>query len=126
MDKVATTYTGVSKAITNENDHLKQVDFREQNVWFLALMDMKDCSHELQTLLLLDHVSGFSSDDSLVDWLTGGHKIVESSYDFSVLDSNSLSFVFKYAPEAAKILNIGADFPFEAANRSDRSSWVVC
>ncbi|KAM0934905.1 putative peptidase M28 [Dioscorea sansibarensis] len=55
----------------------------------------------------------------------GGHKIVESSYDFSVLDSNSLSFVFKYAPEAAKILNIGADFPFEAANRSDRSSWVA-
>ncbi|KAJ0972661.1 hypothetical protein J5N97_020620 [Dioscorea zingiberensis] len=55
----------------------------------------------------------------------GGSKIVESSYDFSVLDSNSLSFVFKYAPEAAKMLNIGSDFSFEAANHSDRSSWVA-
>ncbi|XP_039132919.1 uncharacterized protein LOC120269985 isoform X3 [Dioscorea cayenensis subsp. rotundata] len=55
----------------------------------------------------------------------GGSKIVESSYDFSVLDSNSLSFVFKNAPEAAKMLNIGADFSFETANRSDRSSSVA-
>ncbi|KAK1271720.1 hypothetical protein QJS04_geneDACA012639 [Acorus gramineus] len=51
--------------------------------------------------------------------------ITESRYEFSVVDANSLAFVFKLAPEAAETLQIGPGFSFETANYSDRSSWVA-
>ncbi|KAK1318632.1 hypothetical protein QJS10_CPB04g00276 [Acorus calamus] len=51
--------------------------------------------------------------------------ITESRYEFSVVDANSLAFVFKLAPEAAETLQIGPGFSFETANYSDRSSWVL-
>lgn len=52
-------------------------------------------------------------------------KIVDSSYDFTVVDANSLTFLFKNAPEAAKSLGIHSDFSFTADDNSDKSSWVV-
>ncbi|KAJ6813486.1 endoplasmic reticulum metallopeptidase 1 isoform X1 [Iris pallida] len=51
--------------------------------------------------------------------------IVDSRYEFSVVDANSLSFVFKNAPEAAKVLHIGSDFEFTSDYHSAKSSWVV-
>ncbi|KAJ6851924.1 endoplasmic reticulum metallopeptidase 1 isoform X1 [Iris pallida] len=51
--------------------------------------------------------------------------IVESSYDFSVVDANSLTFIFKNVPEAAKVLNIGSDFDFTADYQSAKCSWVA-
>ncbi|XP_058103302.1 uncharacterized protein LOC131246870 isoform X1 [Magnolia sinica] len=56
---------------------------------------------------------------------TGANVVVDSSYDFSVVDANSLSFLFKYAPEAAKELHFDSEFPLKSANHSDRSTWVA-
>ncbi|KAJ8759086.1 hypothetical protein K2173_003324 [Erythroxylum novogranatense] len=54
----------------------------------------------------------------------GANEIVESSYDFSVVDSNSLLFLFKHAPEVAKELHISSEFSFETANVSLRQDWM--
>ncbi|KAK9277748.1 hypothetical protein L1049_007295 [Liquidambar formosana] len=51
--------------------------------------------------------------------------IVESSYDFSVVDSNALPFLFKYAPEAAEELHIGSQLSFETTNQSHRETWMA-
>ncbi|XP_020580658.1 endoplasmic reticulum metallopeptidase 1 isoform X2 [Phalaenopsis equestris] len=53
------------------------------------------------------------------------NKIVDSSFEFSVVDANSLTFLFKNSPEAAKILNIGSDFSFKADHHSTKCSWVA-
>jgi hypothetical protein len=58
--------------------------------------------------------------------LTGANQVVDSTYDFSVVDSNSLLFVFKYAPEVAKELHISSELSFETAMLSHRESWMVC
>ncbi|KAJ0972606.1 hypothetical protein J5N97_020565 [Dioscorea zingiberensis] len=57
--------------------------------------------------------------------ITGDGQILDSSYDFSVVDANSLSFLFKYAPQAAKFLSIDSEIPFEMAKHSDRNSWLA-
>lgn len=57
---------------------------------------------------------------------TDGNQVVDSSYDFSVVDSNSLAFVFKYAPEVANELHVSSEFSFEAATLSRRETWMVC
>lgn len=57
--------------------------------------------------------------------LTDVDRIVDSSYEFSVVDSNSLLFLFKYAPEVAKELHIGQELSFETANMSHRETWMV-
>ncbi|OVA09514.1 Peptidase M28 [Macleaya cordata] len=54
-----------------------------------------------------------------------GSSIAESSYDFSVVDSNSLQFIFKYAPEAAKELQISSELSFEKFIHPDRGTWMV-
>ncbi|CAN1152416.1 Endoplasmic reticulum metallopeptidase 1 [Linum perenne] len=54
----------------------------------------------------------------------GGSKILDSTYDISVVDSNSLLFLFKHSPEAAKQMQIGPDFSLETANKSNPSVWV--
>ncbi|XP_021644276.2 uncharacterized protein LOC110638139 isoform X2 [Hevea brasiliensis] len=54
-----------------------------------------------------------------------GNRIVDSSYDFSVVDSNSLLFLFKHAPEVAKDLHVGTDFSFKTANTSHRETWMA-
>ncbi|PPR88468.1 hypothetical protein GOBAR_AA32219 [Gossypium barbadense] len=53
------------------------------------------------------------------------NQIVDSSYDFSVVDSNSLLFLFKYAPELAKELNIGPEFSFETAKMSNQRTFLT-
>ncbi|KAG6759134.1 hypothetical protein POTOM_035602 [Populus tomentosa] len=55
---------------------------------------------------------------------TDANRIVNSSYEFSVLDSNSLTFLFKYAPEVAKGLHMGQELSFETANMSPRETWL--
>lgn len=51
---------------------------------------------------------------------------MDCTYDFSVLDSNSLAFVFNHAPEAANELHIGSEFSFETATVPHRETWMVC
>ncbi|XXG50237.1 hypothetical protein AAC387_Pa02g4285 [Persea americana] len=51
--------------------------------------------------------------------------VVESSYHFSVVDSNSLDFLFKYAPEAAKALHMESEFSLVTTNDFDRSVWMA-
>ncbi|XP_010250754.1 PREDICTED: endoplasmic reticulum metallopeptidase 1 isoform X2 [Nelumbo nucifera] len=53
------------------------------------------------------------------------NQILDSSYDFSVVDSNSLHFLFKYAPEAARELHINSELSFESISQSHRSTWVA-
>lgn len=53
------------------------------------------------------------------------NQVADSSYDFSVVDSNSLLFLFKYAPEVAKELQIDSEFSFESANISQPETWMV-
>ncbi|CAI8616987.1 unnamed protein product [Vicia faba] len=55
----------------------------------------------------------------------GPSQITESTYDFSVLDSNSLQFLFKHSPEAAEILKVTSEFSFKSASRSNRHDWMV-
>ncbi|KAF9673655.1 hypothetical protein SADUNF_Sadunf10G0046700 [Salix dunnii] len=56
---------------------------------------------------------------------TDANRIVNSSYGFAVLDSNSLSFLFKYAPEVAKGLYMGKELSFETADMASRETWLV-
>ncbi|PKA54896.1 hypothetical protein AXF42_Ash000731 [Apostasia shenzhenica] len=56
---------------------------------------------------------------------TDASKILESSFDFSVVDANSLSFLFKNSPEVAKVLHIGSDVLFKEDQHSIKSSWVA-
>ncbi|KAH9772632.1 peptidase M28 domain-containing protein [Citrus sinensis] len=96
-------------------------------------------SSVLQFLLHLT-VLGLALSSPFFPYSTGAHKrvvfqhtfvtadanqIVESSFDFSVVDSNSFLFLFKYAPEVAKELHIGPEFSLEAANISKRETWMV-
>lgn len=53
------------------------------------------------------------------------NRIVNSSYDFSIVDANSLEFLFKNAPDAAKMLEIDPQFSLNNVICSDRSSSVV-
>lgn len=58
-------------------------------------------------------------------FVTDANNVVESNYGFSVVDANSLEFVFNNAPEAAKWLRDNSELSFEENYRSDRSSWVA-
>lgn len=51
---------------------------------------------------------------------------MDSSYVLSVVDSNSLNFVFKHAPEVAKELKIGSELSFGTTNLSSQENWMVC
>ncbi|XP_022733852.1 endoplasmic reticulum metallopeptidase 1-like isoform X2 [Durio zibethinus] len=53
------------------------------------------------------------------------NRVVDSSYDFSVVDSNSLLFLFKYAPEVARALHIGPEFSFETAKMSNQQTFMA-
>lgn len=57
--------------------------------------------------------------------ITDAGRIVDSTFDISVLDSNSLIFLFKHAPEIASELEIGPDFSLETADLSLRERWMV-
>ncbi|TKW31574.1 hypothetical protein SEVIR_2G114200v4 [Setaria viridis] len=58
-------------------------------------------------------------------YITDGNDVVDSNYGFSVVDANSLEFLFNNAPEAAKWLKDNSELSFEEKYRSDRSSWVA-
>ena len=47
--------------------------------------------------------------------MAGSSEIVEATYDFSVVDSNSLLFLFRHAPEVARELKVPTDFSFQDA-----------
>lgn len=68
----------------------------------------------------------FSFDIFFPVLITDSNQIVDSSYDISVLDSNSLWFLFKHAPEMAKELHISSEFSFETAKLSRHETWMVC
>ncbi|GMN49226.1 hypothetical protein TIFTF001_018385 [Ficus carica] len=53
------------------------------------------------------------------------NQVIDSSYDLAVVDSNSLLFLFKHAPEVAKELKIGPEFSFETAKLSHRETWMA-
>lgn len=50
---------------------------------------------------------------------------MDSSYDFAVVDSNSLQFVFKHAPEVARELRITPELSFHSTNLSVQETWLV-
>ncbi|XP_052161668.1 uncharacterized protein LOC127779032 isoform X2 [Oryza glaberrima] len=58
-------------------------------------------------------------------FVTDANSIVESHYGFSVVDANSLEFLFNNAPEAAKWLKDNSLLSFEEKYHSDRSSWLL-
>ncbi|TVT97634.1 hypothetical protein EJB05_57125, partial [Eragrostis curvula] len=58
-------------------------------------------------------------------YVTDDNNIVESNYGFSVVDANSLEFLFHNAPEAAKWLKDNSELSFDEKYRSDRSSWLA-
>ncbi|XP_031386767.1 endoplasmic reticulum metallopeptidase 1 isoform X2 [Punica granatum] len=55
----------------------------------------------------------------------GSNRVVEARYDFSVVDSNALPYLFKYAPEVARELDVGSDFSLEAADPSPRQTFMA-
>ncbi|KAK3040851.1 hypothetical protein RJ639_029195 [Escallonia herrerae] len=54
----------------------------------------------------------------------GPGKILESSFDLSVVDSNSLLFLFKHVPEVAKELHFSSEYSLNATSQSRRESWM--
>lgn len=52
-------------------------------------------------------------------------KIMDSTYEFSMVDANSIDFLFKNVPEVANFLEIGSNVSFTEDNYSEKSSWVV-
>ncbi|KAL9679822.1 hypothetical protein QQ045_017692 [Rhodiola kirilowii] len=56
---------------------------------------------------------------------SGVGDIMDSSYDFSVVDSNSLHFVFKHSPEVANELNIVPDLSLNTVKLSEPKNWLA-
>ncbi|XP_075095969.1 uncharacterized protein LOC107798193 isoform X1 [Nicotiana tabacum] len=54
----------------------------------------------------------------------GASQIMETTYDFAVVDSNSLPFVFKHAPEVANALHINTELSFAAVKQSHQADWM--
>lgn len=50
---------------------------------------------------------------------------METTYDFAVVDSNTLPFVFKHAPEVANTLHINTELSFDAVKQSHQEDWMV-
>lgn len=55
----------------------------------------------------------------------GGNEITGSSYDLAVIDSNSMEFVFKHAPEVAEKLHAGPSFSLGNAEVSPQEAWLA-
>ncbi|KAL0408491.1 UNVERIFIED_CONTAM: Endoplasmic reticulum metallopeptidase 1 [Sesamum radiatum] len=54
----------------------------------------------------------------------GANQILDVSFDFAVVDSNSLMFVFKHAPEVVKKVHGNRELSFVTANQSDPETWM--
>jgi hypothetical protein len=63
--------------------------------------------------------------DCLFIRVVDSSKILESSYGFSVVDSNGLNFLFYNSPDASRWLLNNSILSFQDEYLSDRSSWVV-
>lgn len=60
----------------------------------------------------------------LFHW-TDADQVSGASFDFAVVDSNSLMFVFDHAPEAAKQLHGDTKLSFDSVIQSDTQTWTV-
>ncbi|CAF2187120.1 endoplasmic reticulum metallopeptidase 1 [Brassica rapa] len=56
---------------------------------------------------------------------SGGNEITDSTYDLAVVDSNSMEFVFKHAPEVAEKLHAGPSFSLSNAEVSPQEAWLA-
>ena len=74
------------------------------------------------SLLSFDVVSLFSILPSFAD----SGELLTSSYEIASLDANPLGFLFKYSPEAVKMLEETSGTSIQSASFSDISSWLVC
>ncbi|XP_048318520.1 uncharacterized protein LOC107428382 isoform X4 [Ziziphus jujuba] len=112
--------------------------------WILFCLSVKSCGHQLLRTAVFYVIAQIPSlaysvyfGGFLVQFLIekmgmmgtipppyDSNRIVDSSYDISVLDSNSLSFLFKYAPQVAKELHLSPDFSFETARLSRHETWM--
>ncbi|XP_073130207.1 uncharacterized protein [Henckelia pumila] len=54
---------------------------------------------------------------------TDANHILEANFDFAVVDSNSLMFVFKHAPAAVKELHANPEISFDTVNQSNFQRW---
>ncbi|KAI4373791.1 hypothetical protein MLD38_011871 [Melastoma candidum] len=54
----------------------------------------------------------------------GGNQLVQSSYDFAVVDSNDLPFLFRHSPVVADKLQITLDYSLDAGNLLSRQTWM--
>ncbi|KAF3630074.1 hypothetical protein FXO37_28617 [Capsicum annuum] len=57
-------------------------------------------------------------------WNAGASQVKEVTYDFAVVDSNTLPFVFKHAPEVANVLQIDTELSFDAVEQSHQEDWM--
>lgn len=57
--------------------------------------------------------------------LTDVHQVSGVSFDFAVVDSNSLMFVFHHAPDVAKELYGDKELSFDTVTQSDTQRWTV-
>ncbi|KAJ0256174.1 Zn-dependent exopeptidases superfamily protein [Hirschfeldia incana] len=55
----------------------------------------------------------------------GGNEITDSTYDLATIDSNSMDFVFKHAPEVAEKLHAGLSFSLSNAEMSAQGAWLA-
>ncbi|KAL0701083.1 hypothetical protein Bca4012_057205 [Brassica carinata] len=55
----------------------------------------------------------------------GGNEITGSNYDLAVIDSNSMEFVFKHAPEVVEGLHAGPSFSLGNAEVSPQEAWLA-
>ncbi|KAF3779202.1 hypothetical protein EJ110_NYTH26025 [Nymphaea thermarum] len=53
------------------------------------------------------------------------NRVGDSSYDFAVVDSNSLPFLFKYSPKAANLLEVGSQLSAENSFPSNQDELVA-
>ncbi|XP_008445498.2 uncharacterized protein LOC103488498 isoform X1 [Cucumis melo] len=56
---------------------------------------------------------------------SGPNRLEDSSYELSVVDSNSLRFLFKHAPDVANELQTASHLTFESANLSGQENWLA-
>ncbi|KAL0700938.1 hypothetical protein Bca4012_057060 [Brassica carinata] len=55
----------------------------------------------------------------------GGNEVTDSTYDLAVVDSNSMEFVIKHAPEVAEKLHAGPSFSLGNAEVSPQEAWLA-
>nr|GMD97162.1 endoplasmic reticulum metallopeptidase 1 isoform X1 [Ipomoea batatas] len=57
-------------------------------------------------------------------WNADSSQIMSASYDFAAIDSNSMFFVFKHAPELANELGTNTELSFHSVDKSHPDDWM--